>query len=127
MAPNPRTKLLKEFVRWFITVAMGVLLLAAASPGSHAGELPDPAVRMDFPPAPYPEGYCEDEHGNVYELPLQRYQTGFRPVGPCLPIGSWDVIRAARPAEHVRGSGARPPGARRGPTDGGRSSDGCTR
>jgi len=67
--------------------------------------LPDPAVRMDFPPAEYPHGYCEDEHGNQFELPLQRYQSGMRPVGPCLPIGTWDAIRRAKPSDvHSRGA-----------------------
>lgn len=36
---------------------------------------------------------CEDELGNTYFLPLDRYQAGMRPVGPCLPVGTWSAIR----------------------------------
>lgn len=79
------------------TVRRGVVVVALAL-AAHRGEaiaevMPDPAVRMDFPPAEYPDGFCEDELGNHYELPLQRYQAGMRPVGPCLPIGTWAVLR----------------------------------
>ncbi len=36
---------------------------------------------------------CEDELGNTWNLPLEQYQSGMRPQGPCLPVGTWDSIR----------------------------------
>lgn len=81
-----------------LVLAAAVAVALAHCPGRAADVVPDAAVRMDFPPAEYPDGFCEDELGNTYELPLQRYQAGMRPVGPCLPIGTWQALRSARPS-----------------------------
>ena len=49
---------------------------------------------------------CEDEHGNTFFLPLERYQTSMRPVGPCLPVGTWSALREGRfrPVERREGN-----------------------
>jgi hypothetical protein len=85
-----------------LTAAALLALLVLSWAPARAGDFrPDPAVRMDFPPAPYSQGWCEDQLGNEYQLPLERYQSGMMPIGPCLPVGTWGAIRPV-PSGEVR-------------------------
>ena len=72
---------------------LAVTLLASAA---LAQPTPAPEVRMDFPQPLTAEGYCQDSNGNVYTLPLRRYQSGLQPVGPCVPVGSGPPASAWR-------------------------------
>jgi hypothetical protein len=38
---------------------------------------------------------CEDQLGNIWTLPLDQYQAGMRPQGPCLPVGTWRAMQRA--------------------------------
>lgn len=52
-----------------------------------------PAPELTAPVPGDPQSQCEDENGNTWNLPLEQYQSGMRPQGPCLPVGSWDRMR----------------------------------
>jgi hypothetical protein len=64
---------------WLLIVAIALIL------GAPPGGAIEPAQ---------PHEACEDQLGNTWFLPLDRYQAGMRPVGPCLPLGTWAAMRA---------------------------------
>lgn len=54
------------------------------------------------------EQACEDEWGNTYYGDLSEPRNGPRPVGPCLPAGTWADIRDPQHRHHeVEVSGPR--------------------
>ncbi len=69
-----------------VAFLLGFLLYATAVTAQEAREL------YGSPPGS-PDRQCEDENGNTWNLPLEQYQAGMRPQGPCLPVGTWDRMR----------------------------------